>query len=192
MDTEKEVLKRRVVFVIVVCLIVGILSLVVFLTRSIIDNSYNTEKVLLEATIPEETTELATVSSEYLEGYTYEEFKDLPSFTQAILLMRDVPTDDMLDASVEKATILLSCKDSPYYQYMSDVEYSVGEVSKGYKVEFNINNEMLYVICSKTDATPNIFIKDVKFTEEEKNFYMKLGNCREAKNEDGTYSLYFL
>lgn len=189
---ENETIKRRVVFVIVVCLVVGIVSLVVFLTKEIIDNSYNTEGVLLEATIPEKVTELSTVGGEYMGGYTYEEFKELPSFSQAILVMREVPTEDMINASVEKATILLSCKDSPYYQYMSDVEYSVGEVSKGYKVEFNIDNEILYVICSKSDATPNIFIKDTEFTEEEKKFYMKLGNCREAKNEDGTYALYFL
>ena len=190
--TEKERLKKIIGVSIILIVLIGIVLLGVTLTRSIMEHSYNTEDVLSEVSSATDNSEIVLDTEDYIGGYSYEGFKNLPSAQQAVLLMREVPTDDLAKASVEKVTVLLSCEESPYYTYISGASYKIGKVSSGYKVEYFVGDEELHILCSDEDGTPIVFTKDTEFTEEEKVFFKKLGNYKEVTNDDGTYSIIFL
>ena len=160
------------------------------LTGTIIDNSYNTEDVLIEQI---ETTSVPNVATgdEKIGRYSVEEYNTFSNVEKTIVMMYEVPTDNLAEASLKKSIIILSCSESPWCKYMASSEYTLGKVSRGYKIDFVINGEELSVICSQTDATPVTYIKDTEFTDEEVEFLDKLGVMEEVRLDDGTYSIQF-
>lgn len=193
-ELKLEAIKKVVKIGIIIVIVAFVLYLSWVITQSVMACSYSTKDVLSNEIIDEKSTELPNwVHSEddYIGGYTAEEFDALSEIEKTIVLMNEIPTDDLEEASVKKSSLLLSCSVSPYCKYMSTSTYEVGKVSKGYKVDYKINGKELSVICSWYDATPVVFIKDVEFTDVEKEFFRKVGRSWEVQLDDGTYSIQY-
>ena len=185
-DRAKKVARIGIIlFIVILILLLG-----VFLTRTIIDSSYKTEEILTKEIETVVAPSIST-SDDLIGGYTVEEFEQLSDIDKTLALMYDVPYNDMVEASVQKSLIILSCKDSPWSDDISTAEYAVGKVSNGYKVDYIIGGDELSVICSYYDATPVVYIKDTEFNEDEKVFFKKMGRSWEVQLDDGTYSIQY-
>ena len=189
-ELQYDRLKKVARIGIILFIFISILLLGMLLTKTIIDSSYKTEDVLTKQI---ETTSAPNVETgdEKIGRYSVEEYNTFSNIEKTIVMMYEVPTDDLAEASLKKSIIILSCSDSPWCEYMASSKYTLGKVSKGYKIDFVINGEELSVICSQSDATPVIYIKDTEFTDEEVEFLDKLGVMEEVRLDDGTYSIQF-
>lgn len=182
---------KRLKYIIIGGLVlVGVLvvALVVWgVSGSILDASYTTKDIL---STTEPTTE--KVEEEWKSyGYSKEDWDSMSDINKMLVMMNNVDTTDLQEASIQKATIFLSCSDSPWYQYMSDSSYEIGKVDSGYRIDYTINNEKISVVASWYDATPVVFIKKIEFTEREKEFFKKVGKSWEVPLDDGTYSIQY-
>lgn len=189
-ELQYDRLKKVARIGIILFIFISILLLGVLLTRTIIVSSYKTEEILAKE-IETVTAPSIVISDDLIGGYTAEEFEQLSDIDKTLALMYDVPYDDMVEASVQKSLIILSCEDSPWSEDISTAEYTVGKVSNGYKVDYNIGGEVLSVICSYYDATPVVYIKGTEFSEEEKIFFKKMGRSWEVQLDDGTHSIQY-
>lgn len=184
MEDYKVERVKKIASVSVVLLVLIVVVLVAYFTTGVvIENSYKTEDIF--------ETEATEGTEKESSGYSEDDIANMSETDKMLALINDIDTSDLKEASVKKATIFLSCSESPWYKYMATAEYEVGKVSKGYKVDYKINGEELSVICSWYDATPVVFIKDVEFTDEEKEFFRKVGKSWEVQLDDGTYSIQY-
>lgn len=183
---------KRLKYIIIGGLVlVGVLVVVLVvwsISGSILDASYTTKDVL---STTESTTEKVVEDEWKSYGYSKEEWNSMSNKDKMLAMMNSVDTTDLQEASIKKATIFLSCSDSPWYQYMSDASYEIGKVDSGYRIDYTINNEKISVIASWYDATPVVFIKKTEFTESEKEFFKKVGKSWEVPLDDGTYSIQY-
>lgn len=194
-EFKLEAIKKVVKIGIIIVIVAFVLYLSWVITQSVMACSYSTKDVLSNEIIDEKSTELPNwVHSEdnYIGGYTADEFEALSEIEKTIVLMNEIPTDDLEEASVKKSSLLLSCSVSPYCSYMSTATYEVGKVSSGYKVEYTINGEKLYVICTSQEGSPVTYLKDTEFTNSEKEFFKSIGTCYESKSDDDLYMIMFL
>lgn len=189
-EDKYEFVKKCVKIAIIVLIILGVIGLAWLLTGVLVDNSYDTNKVLTEEVV-EETTEPKISTDDEIGGYSVEEFRSLSEAEKTLALMYDVPVDDALEASIKKSTIILSSSLSPYGKYMATAEYEAGKSKNGYKVDYIINGEKLSVLCTKNRATPVVYIKGTEFTDDEKEFFHELGRCWEVQLDDGSYSIQY-
>lgn len=187
-DYKIERVKKIASISVVLLVLIVVVLIAYFATGTVMDNSYKTEDVFeTEAT----TVSVTESTTQEVSGYSEEEIANMSEIDKMLATMNNVDTSDLQEASIKKATIFLSCSESPWYKYMATSEYEVGKVSKGYKIDYKINSEELSVICSWYDATPVVFIKDVEFTDEEKEFFRKVGKSWEVQLDDGTYSIQY-
>lgn len=189
-EDKYEFVKKCVKIAIIVLIILGVIGLAWLLTGVLVDNSYDTNKVLTEEVV-EETTEPKISTDDEIGGYSVDEFESLSEAEKTLALMYDVPVDDALEASIKKSTIILSSSLSPYSKYMATAKYEAGKSKTGYKVDYTINNEKLSVLCTKNRATPVVYIKGTEFTDDEKEFFHELGRCWEVQLDDGSYSIQY-
>lgn len=189
-EDKYEFVKKYIKIAVIVLVILGVIGLSWVLTGVLVDNSYDTNKVLNEEVV-EETTEPKISTDDEIGGYSVDEFKSLSEAEKTLALMYDVPVDDALEASIKKSTIILSSSLSPYSKYMATAKYEAGKSKTGYKVDYTINNEKLSVLCTKNRATPVVYIKGTEFTDDEKEFFHELGRCWEVQLDDGSYSIQY-
>lgn len=189
-EDKYEFVKKCVKIAIIVSIILGVIGLAWLLTGVLVDNSYDTNKILTEEVV-EETTEPKISTDDEIGGYSVKEFRSLSEAEKTLALMYDVPVDDALEASIKKSTIILSSSLSPYSKYMATAEYEAGKSKNGYKIDYIINGEKLSVLCTKNRATPVVYIKGTEFTDDEKKFFHELGRCWEVQLDDGSYSIQY-
>lgn len=189
-EDRYEFVKKCIKIAVIALVILGVISLSWVLTGVLVDNSYDTNKVLNEEVV-EETTEPKVSTDDEIGGYSVDEFESLSEAEKTLALMYDVPVDDALEASIKKSTIILSSSLSPYSKYMATAKYEAGKSKTGYKVDYTINNEKLSVLCTKNRATPVVYIKGTEFTDDEKEFFHELGRCWEVQLDDGSYSIQY-
>lgn len=187
-DYKIERVKKIASISVVLLVLILVVLIAYFATGTIMDNSYKTEDIF---ETEETTVSVAESTTQEVSRYSEEEIANMSEIDKMLATMNNVDTSDLQEASIKKATIFLSCSESPWYKYMATAEYELGKVSKGYKVDYKINGEELSVICSWYDATPVVFIKDVEFTDEEKEFFRKVGKSWEVQLDDGTYSIQY-
>ena len=188
LDEEKyEKIKKYIIVGVIVVVVLLLLLFIFNLTSCIMGASYKTEEVLTEPTTERVVQNIST--KDEIGNYSLDDYEKLDKYRKVSALVEDVPTDDLEEASLEKATIVLSCEFSPYSKYMSESTYSIGLLKDGgYKIEYTINNEKLEVICSYYDATPIVYKKASDFSDEEKEFFKSFG-CWEVPLDDGSYSM---
>lgn len=189
-EDKYEFVKKCVKIVIIVLSILGVIGLAWLLTGVLVDNSYDTNKILNEEVV-EETTEPKISTDDDIGGYSIKEFRSLSEAEKTLALMYYVPVDDALEASIKKSTIILSSSLSPYSKYMATAKYEAGKSKNGYKIDYTINGEKLSVLCTKKRATPAVYIKGTEFTDDEKKFFHELGRCWEVQLDDGSYSIQY-
>lgn len=180
---------KKIIIAIIVVLSVSVVGVVVWLISGQIMNvSYSTKDIL---STTEPTTKEVVIADGGAYGYSAEEWDSMSAIDKTLTIMNNVDTTNLEEASLKKATIFLSCSESPWYQYMADASYEIGKVESGYRINYNINGEELSVICSWYDATPVVYVKNEEFSEDEKRFFKNMGRCWEVDLDDGTHSIQY-
>lgn len=187
-DYKTEKVKKILNISVVLIVIVVVLLIAYFLTGNIMKNSYKTEDIF-ETEATTNAIEENIKNEEEIPGYSAEEIANMTEVEKTIALSKSIDISDLQEASVKKATMFLSCSESPWCKYMSTADYEVGKNDEGYVIDFTINGKKLKVLCSGYNASPFAFIQKDEFTEDEKVFLKQAGRAWEVRLDDGSYSI---
>ena len=104
-----------------------------------------------------------------------------------------VQADSTLDALIYKSAMLLSCESSPFKEMVGMVEYVSSKNSVGYRIEWVTSEYTFGCMCTSETGNPNLFTKNVPFTEAEREFLTGLGGMGDCIEEvhDGVYEIYY-